>query len=340
MDLSFLEQLLGEPEATEVEGYHDVWVLAIAWQNELRPCDIQVVGKAHELADGLGAYVKTLLVGEGATEELARELITYGADEAYWGPGYPTGHSLVDFVEQHKPEILLFADAAGGRKLAPRLAQRLGAALVSHAIDLSINAEARTLLAATPIYRGQAYQVIECRTNPQIATVQPGVFPMPYQDPWRDGRVKQVELLWKPQPPLTPVEPPEYYIPLEKAEIVIAGGRGMLEGGWQLVEDLATAFARAMPQKRIAIAGTRGALDEGWITADRMVDLTGAVVAPDLYVACGIRGGFQHFAATEKARCIVAINRNPEAPIFKHADYGLVGDVAEMIPALIEALGA
>ena len=127
---------------------------------------------------------------------------------------------------------------------------------------------------------------------------------------------------------------------LGDADIVVAGGRGMAQAGWQLVEDLAAALARKYPQRHIAVAGSRGALDSGWIDEDRMVDMTGHVVAPDLYIACGISGTFQHFGAIEKARCVVAVNHNPGAPIFKQADYGLVGDVAELIPALIEALEA
>jgi electron transfer flavoprotein alpha subunit len=337
MDLSFLEQLLGST-VEEEEGYRNIWVVAIAWESELRPCDLEVVGKARDLADSLGAYVNVLLVGESASEELARDLIAHGADAAFWGAGYPTGHSLLNFFNQHKPEILLFSDATGGRKMAPRLAQRLKTALVTHAIDLSINAEERSLVAAVPIYYGAAYRVVECKVNPQIATVQQGAFPVPDRDDWRSGDVEMVELEWKPQPPLTPVEPPEYYIPLEKADIIIAGGRGLREAGWQLIEELAAAMARKLPQKAIAVAGSRGAVDEGWIDRKRMVDLTGHAVAPALYIACGIRGTFQHFGATEKARCIVAINHNPDAPIFKHADYGIVGEVEEVIPALIEAL--
>jgi electron transfer flavoprotein alpha subunit len=337
MDLSFLEQLLGST-VEEEEGYRNIWVVAIAWEPHLRACDLQVVGKARNLADSLGAYVNVLLVGDNASEDLARELIAYGADAAFWGAGYPTGHSLLDFFNQHKPEILLFADAAGGRKMAPRLAQRLKCALVTHATDLSINAEERSLVVAVPIYHGAAYRVVECKTNPQIATVQQGVFPVPEYDSWRSGDVEMVELKWKPEPPLTPVEPPAYYIPLEKADIIIAGGRGLSGAGWQLIEELAAAVARQLPHKAIAVAGSRGAVDEGWIGPEHMVDLTGHTVAPALYVACGIRGTFQHFGATEKARCIVAINHNPDAPIFKHADYGIVGEVEEIIPALIEVL--
>ncbi|MFZ2489508.1 MAG: electron transfer flavoprotein subunit alpha/FixB family protein [Anaerolineae bacterium] len=338
MDLSFLDQLLGST-AEEEEGYRNIWVVAIAWEPTLRPCDLQVIGKARDLADSLGAYVNVLLIGEAASEELAQQLIAYGADNVSWGAGYPNGHSLRDFFNERKPEILLFADAAGGRKMAPRLAQRLKTALVTHAVDLSINAEERSLVVATPIYHGAAYRVVECKTNPQIATVQPDVFPTPDYDSWRSGEVEQIELIWKPQPPLTPVEAPEYYIPLEKADIIIAGGRGMRKAGWQMVEELAAAMAQRLPHKAIAVAGSRGALDEGWITRDHMVDLVGHTVAPALYIALGVRGTFQHFGATEGARCIVAVNHNPDAPIFKHADYGIVGEVEEVIPALIEALG-
>ena len=99
-------------------------------------------------------------------------------------------------------------------------------------------------MAATPLFRGVAYQVIACQAHPQMATVQPGVFPTPYRDDWRDGNVEMVELTWQPQPPLNPVQPPEYQVPLEKADIIIAGGRGLRQAGWPLVEKLAKALAR------------------------------------------------------------------------------------------------
>jgi electron transfer flavoprotein alpha subunit len=275
-----------------------------------------------------------------ANEEMAREMIVNGADQVYVAPGYPTDESLAEFFEQKKPEMVLWSDAAGSRKMAPKISQRLGASLASHAVDLLLDAESRSLVAASPLYGGEAYQVIACHSHPQMATVAPGSFPMPFRDDWRSGEIEMVELAWKPQPPLNSVEPPAYYIPLEKADIIVAGGRGMRQAGWNLIEDLAAAFARKMPQKKIAVAGSRGAVDEGMVGPEYMVDLTGhhRSVAPELYIACGVRGTFQHFAAAETARCIVAINHNPDAPIFKHADYGIVGEVEEVIPALIEAL--
>ncbi len=339
MDLSFLEQLLGE-QIEDEETHRNVWVVAVAWQDQLAEADYQLVGKARELADGLGAYVIGLVIGEPASEEMARELIAYGADTATYAPGYPTDQSLSDFFAQQKPEMVLWSDAAGSRKFAPKVAQRMGASLVTHAIDVLLDPENRSLLAASPLYHGQAYQVVACHAHPQMVTVVPGSFPTPFRDDWRDGTVEAVDLICKPQPPLSPVPAPETYIPLERADIIIAGGRGVREAGWQLVEDLAAAFAAKMPQKRIAVAGSRGAMDEGWIGPERMVDMTGLCIKPDLYIACGIRGTFTHFGAAEGARCIVAINHNPEAPIFKHADYGIVGDVAEVIPVLIEALAS
>ena len=339
MDLSFLEQLLGEP-VEEQDGYRNVWVVALAWSGELKESDYQLVGKARDLAGSLGAYVHALLLGETASDQLGQDLIAYGADAVYLGQGYPTHASLARFFEEKMPEMVLWNSAAGSRKLAPQVAQQMGASLVTHAIDVMLDPDNRSLLAATPMYGGQAYQVVACHQNPQMATVVPGSFPTPYRDSWRSGEVIPVELVWTPQPPLNPVEPPHSYTSLERADIIIAGGRGVRNGGWTLVEELAAAFARKMPQKRIAVAGSRGAVDEGLIDSEYMVDMTKHIVKPDLYIACGVRGTFQHFGATEGARCVVAINHNPDAPIFKHADYGIVGEVEEIIPALIEALNA
>lgn len=338
MELSFLEQLLDEQAEEESEEYRHVWTVAVVWKDHLCSSDIELVGKARELADSLGAYVKVLLVGEQASEAMAQELIAYGADEVYLGPGYPTDQGLADFVQRYRPEVLLFSDVAGSRQLAPRLAQRLAAALVTHAVDLAIDAEQRALLVIRPIYEGAVDQVVQCLALPQMATVRPGSFPMPYRDQWRQGKIEPIDLSWQPQPRLSPLQPGPLDLPLQQAQIIVAGGRGMREAGWSLIEELAAAFARAWPQRRVAVAGSRGALDEGWISAERMVDITGQRVAPDLYVACGIRGTLHHFAGMERSRCIVAINHNPDAPIFRHADFGIVGDVAEVIPALIRVL--
>ncbi|MEA3337282.1 MAG: electron transfer flavoprotein subunit alpha/FixB family protein [Chloroflexota bacterium] len=339
MDLSFLEELMGEPAGDE-QAYRNVWLVAFAWNEQLRPCDVQLVGKARELADSLGAYVNVLLLGEGANEEQARELIAFGADETHWRAGYPTMEGMIDFVETQRPEFLLFSDTAGGRNIAPRLAQHLGAPLVSHAVDLMLDAENRSLLVGSPVFGNRAVQITACSGHPQIATVQPGAFPMPYRDDWREGRIEEMGIALQAQPALSRIEPSYEPVPLKSADIVIAGGRGMMEGGWQLVEELAQAFSRYLPHRTIAIAGSRGALDEGWIERHRMVDMTGQIVDPSLYIACGIRGTLQHFGAMEKSACIVAINRNPRAPILQQADFGIVGKVEEIIPALIEVLDA
>jgi electron transfer flavoprotein alpha subunit len=279
-----------------------------------------------------------LLIGETASEAMAQELIAYGADTVYLAHGYPTHHSLVEFFRQKMPEIVLWSSAAGSRKLAPQVSQLLGASLVSYAVDVMLEPDSRSVLAASPLYDGAAYQIVACHHNPQMVTVMPGSFPTPYRDSRRYGEVIPVELAWAPQPPLNPVEPPHYYTTLESADIVIAGGRGLRNAGWGLIEELAAAFARALPRMQVAVAGSRGAVDAGLIDHDYMVDMTQHKVAPKLYVACGIQGTFQHFGAIEGARCVVAINHNREAPIFKHADYGIVGEVEEVIPALIEAL--
>ncbi|MCB0206000.1 MAG: hypothetical protein KDH89_14350, partial [Anaerolineae bacterium] len=138
MDLSFLEQLLGE-EVEEQEGYRNVWVVALAWSGKLKESDYQLVGKARDLASSLGAYVHALLLGETASEQLAQELIAYGADTVYFGQGYPTYESLARFFEEKMPEMVLWNSAAGTRKLAPQVAQRTGASLVTHAVDVMLD---------------------------------------------------------------------------------------------------------------------------------------------------------------------------------------------------------
>ncbi|HIQ06443.1 MAG TPA: electron transfer flavoprotein subunit alpha/FixB family protein [Anaerolineae bacterium] len=335
-DLDFLQQLMGEPveEVTPAEAYSDIWLLINAATGELSPAELALAGKARELADALGAYVRVLLMGS-SSHELARQLIAHGADAVCVASDEPTLDGLAAFFGERRPEILLSSDTWWTQAQMPRLAQRLGGSMISHAVDLDIDTVERRLLASHEIYDGEAYQVVACLAHPAIATVQTGVFPVPYEDPHRTGEVEDVALVGELEAVTRkPVELPEASpVPLAQADRIVAGGRGMHDAGWGLVERLARVLGAH-------VAGSRGAYDEGWIGREQMVDITGVRVAPSLYVACGISGTIQHYAAIEKAWCVVAINRNPDASIFRHADYGIVGDVSDVIPALVDALSS
>ncbi len=311
----------------------------------LTPVSLEMVGKARELADALGAYVHSVLLGEGL-DGLTQVLIQHGADSIYLAdnPHLAEYHLetyaqvLGDLFQEQKPEIILFGATELGQELAPRLAQRLGTGLISDCLDLFIDETERVLLATHPVYSGEYFHVSTfLGTKPQIATVRPGAFRPPFADEYRygdteevvvdlDGTEGKVKLLSVAADKARP------QMPLSKARIIVAGGRGMEDAeGFTLVEELAEALGGQ-------VAGSRGALDEGWIGEEQLVGLSEITVKPNLYIACGIAGDVYHYFAMQESEFVVAIHKDPNAPIFKIANVGIVGDPKEVIPPLLAEL--
>jgi electron transfer flavoprotein alpha subunit len=332
-DLSYLEAFLGESVGEE-EGYRDIWLLADATAGQVSEATLQIAGKARGLADGLGAYVRALLVG-APTEATAQTLIAHGADYIYLAPGRPDAATLTAFLREHKPEVVLLADGADGRALAARVAQGLGASLVTEAEDVRMDPSDRTLVVTRPVYEGLASQVIACLARPQMVTVRAGAFPLPYPDHSRAGSVEQASVSWQleavqREPAPEAVPPPA----LAEARIVVCAGRGMDDAeGFALVQRLAERLGAA-------VAGDRGALDMGWIGPEQQVGAMGRTVAPALYIACGIEGTTEHYLGMERAQAVVAICREGDAPLLKAADWGIVGSPKEIVRAFLTALDA
>jgi electron transfer flavoprotein alpha subunit len=351
MDLEYWELLAGEAIEEEEEiAYRDIWVVAEAEDGALKPVSLEMVGKARELAAALGAYVHCVMLGE-EIEDLATELIQRGADSVYLADDGLASHAtlaeyyletyakvLSDLFEEEKPEIILFGASELGQELAPRLAQRLGTGLISDCLDLFIDETERVLLAKHPVYGGEYFHVSTfLGAKPQIATVRPGAFRLPFADEYRYGEVEEiavdlegvegrVKMLGVSAEEIQP------QLPLSKAKAIVAGGRGMGDAeGFALVEELAEALGGQ-------VAGSRGALDEGWVSEERQVGLSDLTVKPDLYIACGISGDVHHYFAMQESRFVVAIHKDPDAPIFKIADVGIVGDPKEIIPLLLAEL--
>jgi electron transfer flavoprotein alpha subunit len=343
MDLDFLESMMGEVE--EESPYRDIWVVAEKEGDALTPVSLEMLGQARQLSDSLGVYVKAVFLGE-STEELRQALIANGADVVYVTDDprlmeYNTkvySKVLGDLIEEGKPEIVLLGATSMGRDLAPRLAQRLGTALFSNCLSLEIDEMQRQLLATYPVYGDEYFQTSVCpKARPQMATVLPGAFRRPLADPSRTGEVETIpvdmdglEVRSKVLKVISEEVRPE--VPLGKAKIVVSGGRGMEDAGsFALVEELAEALGGQ-------VGGSRGAVDEGWINEEKQVGLGGTQIAPNLYVACGIAGAIQHYAGILDSKFVVAINKDPNATIFQVADVGIVGDVHEVVPALIKEL--
>ena len=343
MDLDFLESMMGE--AVEESPYRDIWVVAEKEGDALAPVVLEMLGKARQLSDSLGVYVKAVFLG-ASPEELRQELVSNGADVVYVTDDphlskYSTeiySKVLGDLIEEGKPEIVLLGATGMGRDLAPRLAQRLGTALFTNCVSLEIDEMQRQLLATYPVYGGEYFQTSVCpEARPQMATVLPGAFRPPLADPSRTGEVETiavdidgVEVRSKVLKVVSEEVRPE--VPLGKAKIVVSGGRGMGDAeSFALVEELADVLGGQL-------GGSRGAVDEGWIGEERRVGLGGTQIAPDLYIACGIAGAIQHYAGILDSKFVVAINKDPNATIFQVADVGIVGDAQEVLPALIKEL--
>jgi electron transfer flavoprotein alpha subunit len=348
MDMEYWELLTGEAIEEEEEiAYRDIWVVAEVEDGDLIPVSLEMVGKARELAAALGAYVQSVLLGEGL-EDLAPELIQRGADSVYLAndPRLAEYHLetyaqvLSDLFEEQKPEIILFGATELGQELAPRLAQRLGTGLISDCLDLSIDETERVLVARHPVYSGEYFHVSTfLGAKPQIVTVRPGAFRLPFADEYRYGDVEEVAVDLEGVEGRVKMlgvsaEEAQPQVPLFKAKVIVAGGRGVGDAeGFALVEELAEALGGQ-------VAGSRGALDEGWIGEECQVGLSDVTVKPNLYVACGISGDVHHYFAMRESKFIVAIHKNPDAPIFKIADLGIVGDPKEVIPPLLAELRA
>lgn len=353
MDLEYWELLTGE--TIEEEGeivYRDIWVVAEVEDGALTPVSLEMVGKARELADALGAYVQSVLLGEGL-EGLAQELIHCGADSVYLADDGLASHAtlaeyhletytqvLSDLFQEQKPEIILFGATELGQELAPRLAQRLGTGLISDCLDLFIDETERVLLARHPVYGGEYFHVSTfLGAKPQLATVRPGAFRAPFADEYRYSDVEEIAINLegiegKVKVLSVSAEEAQPEVPLSKARVIVAGGRGMGDAeGFALVEELAAALGGQ-------VAGSRGALDEGWIGEEQLVGLSEITVKPNLYIACGISGDVHHYFAMQESKFVVAIHKDPDASIFKIANVGIVGDPKEVIPPLLPELRA
>ena len=327
----------------EVTEAVNVWAVAETEGTELAPISYEILGAARDLADLLGVHSEAVLVGRDV-QGLAEQLTWRGADTVYLLEderlaSYDTqvyARVLADVIRARNPEAVLFGATDLGQDLAARLAQELDTGLLPYCTKLEVDQTERVVLGTRSTYGGELMITSVCpEKRPQIITVRPGsIQPFP-ADKSRLGEIEQVAIdiaetattaKW-----LEIVE--EISEPsLRQASIVVAGGRGVGADGFVLLEELARELGGA-------VGASRGAFDEGWVGKEYWVGGAGGTpVAPDLYVACGISGALQHYLGIKDAGFIVAINTDPEAPIFKLADLGIVGDVHEVVPALIEGL--
>ena len=327
-------------EEFDPEEYHDVWVFIEQHDGEAAKVSWELLGEGRRLADEKGERLIALVMGEDVSA-IAEEAIERGADavlvaeDPIFEPYLPEpyGEQFRHLVEERKPDIVLIGGSHTGRDFAGRVAVPTQAGLTADCTELDIEADTGLLLAKRPTFGGDAMATIKCTTHrPQMATVRPGVFDPAERDPDREGAVEQVEVVVDESDVHSRVI--ERVVgdvtDITDAEIVVAGGYGA-EGNFGPIEDLADALNGE-------VAASREAVEEGWAEPARQVGQTGKTVRPKLYFACGISGAIQHLEGMNDSEIVVAINSDPNAPIFENADYGIVGDLHEICPALADAI--
>ncbi|MFN8578718.1 MAG: electron transfer flavoprotein subunit alpha/FixB family protein [Candidatus Sericytochromatia bacterium] len=314
----------------------DIWVFADVNNGKIIKITYELLGKAVELAQKTGGSVVAVLLGHNVSS-LAGELAHYGASKVFvadheslanYGT-LPYTKVVADLIKEHSPAMFLSGNTFNGKDLNPRVAGRLDAGAISEVISLDCDSEGKAT-AVRPIYAGKFLETVTFNSFPQLIGVRNKAFPIKDADTSKTAEIVNVAVeAVEPKVKLKEtITSTSNKISLADAEIVVSAGRG-LRGpeNLYLVEDLAKVFGAA-------VGASRPVVDDGWIEYDSQVGQTGKVVSPKLYIACGISGAIQHLAGMSSSKYVVAINKDAEAPIFKVADYGIVGDVFEILPAL------
>jgi len=329
-----------------------IFVYAEVVDGAVAEYSLELVGRARELGDRHGFSVGALLVGFGV-RGLAEELIQRGADEVhvvddvalsrYNLPLYT--HAVTEVIKAENPDILLFPASITCRELAPRVAVKLGTGITADCTAIEIGEyldpfigvkHEKLLYQIRPTFGGTIMAaIVTPNYRPQIATVRPGVYPVPPKDTSRSGKVREWTLDLRVRGAelveVLEVRKERRKVDLRSARIIVSGGRGATPEGFKLIRRLAELLGGE-------VGASRAAVDAGWISYDHQVGLSGQTVKPDIYIAVGISGAIQHVVGMKDSKVIIAINKDPEAPIFRIADYGIVGDLFVVLPKLIERL--
>ena len=333
--------------STDISHYKGVWVFAEQREGKIQPVAYELLGEGRKLAKELKTDLSAVLCGGEDIEEEVEHLFSYGADKVYLihhdelkdYKSLPYTRAVSEVLIKHKPEIFLLGATTMGRDLAARLAIRVGAGLTADCTGLSIDPEKKILQQTRPAFGGNIMATIVSPNNrPQMATVRPKVFKKSkVQNPKsQQGNIIKFNATINPEDLVVKlievIKDESIKVNLAEAEIIVSGGRGIGDPkNFKLIEDLAKVLGGA-------VGASRATVDAGWISAHHQVGQTGKTVAPKLYIACGISGKIQHLVGMQSSDTIVAINKDPDAPIFKVATYGIVGDLFEYVPLLTKKL--
>ncbi len=314
----------------------NVLILAEHQDGKIKKTALELASKAQELAATLGGQAEAVLVGTGA-EALAQELAPYGVKKVYFLENaafekYNTlafVKALADLVQETQPEVLLAAATPLGKDCFPRLSGRLNTGLVSDVTELRV--EGGKLVATHPVYSGKALvDVTIPNSKPQMALIRPNSFGTSAPQAGATAQVvKKAADVGEVQAPMKELlKGQSDKVDLTEAEIIVSGGRALKSSdNFKILQELADVIGAS-------VGASRAAVDSGYAPHDMQVGQTGKVVNPKLYIACGISGAIQHLAGMRTSKIIVAVNKDPEAPIFQKADYGIVADLFEVVPAL------
>ena len=326
------------------DEWKNLWVYIETEENIAKPVGYELLAPARELANKMEQKLVAVVIG-GNVENIANEAIAYGADEVLLVEGeeyynYSTdayGYALETLVHKYKPSIILLGATHNGRDLGPRVACNLNTGLPADCTIMDYDKENSNVIWTRPTYGGDLMAAILCSGHrPQMGTVRQGIFKKAKKNRDRTGVIIREDIhIAKEDIRLKLIERVKEVaerVELEEAEIIVAAGRGIgSPEGYKIIEDFAKEL-NGVP------AASRAIVDAGWVPYAYQVGQTGKIVSPKLYIACGISGAMQHTMGMSGSDCIVAINKDPDAPIFDVADYGIVGDLFEVIPELIEVL--
>ena len=317
-----------------------VWVFAETRDGKIIKVVNEMLNASKEIGGKLGEDVAAVLLGSGV-EALAGELAGMGAKKVYLADDAklekytPDAYAkvVVDLVKKNEPSVLLFGNSAVGKDLGPTVAAKLGVGMCSDCTGLEVGADNK-LVFTRPVYAAKAITTVVCSDKPQMATIRPNVLPPGEPQAGASADVEKVAVALEDADLRTVVrdivKSAGGKVELTEADIIVSGGRGMKgPENYKILEELAEVLGAA-------VGASRAAVDAGWRDHHDQVGQTGKVVNPSLYIACGISGAIQHLAGMKTSKVIVAINKDADAPVFKVANYGIVGDLFKVVPVMTE----
>ena len=324
--------------------YKNIWAYVEVFGGKAKNVGLEIIGPAKKIAEATGEKVVAVIIGND-TGDAAKAATSYGADQiiTVGGDAYAEytaeayAYALKQLVEKYKPSAFLFGATSNGRELAPRLAASLKTGIAADCTGIELG-DSGAINWTRPVYSGRYLSVVECtEARPQIGTVRPGIFKRGEPNDGLTAETIAEDVALPAGIVRTTIvekitESGEGAVKLEDAEIIVSGGRGLGKPeSFDLLKELADLLGGV-------VGASRAAVDSGWISHVHQVGQTGKTVGPKLYIACGISGAIQHLAGMSGSDVIVAINKDGDAPIFEIADYGVVGDLKVVVPAITEAV--